>query len=533
MMLHLKPVKAERLQAQASAAILFSDGGWPALSVSPAILRMPGKPDSALDDKAPHISAETLATRTSPVKKRRLSGVAQDQKPAGVPVLAGDEATRTLLEYVPDNRPAADIEIADSILPVGQQMAESPEPATRKPMSRVLALSLCLHVAIFALALSSVTSDDRTLEEGGEVVQVVMIGNDVLDAMAGAKPVEKQEEQPASEPVAAAREQPTEPETPEPEPPVKSTLPAPLPPSPPAPVAPRPEAAPVNMDMELPPLEPITGPPEIPPSPVVPQTAAKAQDQVLATQMAALTKVAPVIPNIPVLPEIPDAPQQDSPPQKPATVVTPQSAMTRPLPETPPAQNSPEIDSVAKAAPENVPVPMPRPVQAPEPETRVTPTKPLNNEPIEAKVRSAEKPVRTKIKSVAPKPVKTRAGNAKADSKKGAADGQDTGKALAKASTAKGAATEGNADVSNYPGKIRSKLKRAWKAPRGAGKGAITIAFTVNANGSVSGISVSGAMSDAIEKAAVASVHKASPFPPIPTGAGRASWDFAVPVVWK
>lgn len=150
--------------------------------------------------------------------------------------------------------------------------------------------------------------------------------------------------------------------------------------------------------------------------------------------------------------------------------------------------------------------------------------------------RPAEKKIERK------KPVKKKAGedgNAVASAKKGQADGV----ADAQASTASGKKGNmnqqaGNAAASNYAGKVRSKLNRAFRYPSSAKREGLTgtaqVRFTVSANGSVSGVGIARSTGFPIlDQAALAAVQRAAPFPKIPEGAGRSSWVFTIPLVFE
>ncbi|MCX2721418.1 energy transducer TonB [Roseibium salinum] len=96
----------------------------------------------------------------------------------------------------------------------------------------------------------------------------------------------------------------------------------------------------------------------------------------------------------------------------------------------------------------------------------------------------------------------------------------------------------GNAAVSNYPGKVASKLRRSVRYPASAKRrnitGVVEVAFVVNSSGSVGSIRVVQSSGHAeLDKAALDTVRRAAPFPQIPAGAGRTSWPFSVPLSFK
>ncbi|MER9895340.1 TonB family protein [Mesorhizobium sp. M0119] len=120
-------------------------------------------------------------------------------------------------------------------------------------------------------------------------------------------------------------------------------------------------------------------------------------------------------------------------------------------------------------------------------------------------------------------------GRHETDVARGMADGQKDGKILT--ASRGGKSSIGNAAVTNYPGKIRSKLVQAFNSTRTRATGTATVAFTVASNGSVRSARLTGSSGvAALDKAALDAVRRASPFPPIPDGAGRSAWQFEVPL---
>ena len=128
-------------------------------------------------------------------------------------------------------------------------------------------------------------------------------------------------------------------------------------------------------------------------------------------------------------------------------------------------------------------------------------------------------------------------GSNQADARRGQADGRENGQAASKAKGGKNSAA-GNAAISNYPGKVASKLRRALRYPAAAKRqrlrGQVRVSFVVAANGSVASIRVvSSSGSPLLDDAALEAVRRAAPFPDIPPGAGRTSWPFTVPLAFS
>lgn len=82
-------------------------------------------------------------------------------------------------------------------------------------------------------------------------------------------------------------------------------------------------------------------------------------------------------------------------------------------------------------------------------------------------------------------------------------------------------AQQGNAAVSNYPGKVMRRLSRVSR-PRGVGRGTTVVAFRVSGSGGLAGASIARSSGNAnLDQAALSMVRRAAPFPPPPPGAQR------------
>ncbi|MFB2550112.1 energy transducer TonB family protein [Ensifer soli] len=217
------------------------------------------------------------------------------------------------------------------------------------------------------------------------------------------------------------------------------------------------------------------------------------------------------------------APQDAVPPQA-ADVILPAEEMPPVLAEEP--------EVVASLPPQAVVVPTPKPEEiAPvEPVREIRPAREAKTEKPKKKV--AEKPARRK-------PAQTGEDGASAASqRKGAADGQVTGSAAASGRTGSKRRDAGNAVVSNYNGKVRSKVNRAFRYPTAARReghqGTVQVQFTLAASGAILNARVVKSAGSAIlDQAAVDTVQRAAPFPRFPDGVGRDRWVFTIPMVYK
>ncbi|WP_163271920.1 energy transducer TonB [Chelativorans alearense] len=208
----------------------------------------------------------------------------------------------------------------------------------------------------------------------------------------------------------------------------------------------------------------------------------------------------------------------------PVETVVPAEAETTPDAQTQEAEPSePEAAEIEPAEPEetvtaivDVPRPTPRPDYEPPKETRQAAVQP---------------PVRRQAQRSAGS-----GGRDSQDARRGSSEDGQSARANSGRTAARATAI-GNAAVSNYPGKIVSRLRRALRYPRAAQRerlrGEVGVAFTVAGNGAVSGIRVvRSSGSPILDQAAIESVQRAAPFPAIPDGAGRSSWPFTVPLAF-
>jgi len=197
----------------------------------------------------------------------------------------------------------------------------------------------------------------------------------------------------------------------------------------------------------------------------------------------------------------------------------------------------PEPSEVAKAEPaETKPV---EPVEEAQPKP-AKPARTAEKKPVEEKKPAAEKkvakPKAEDGKKVAEKAKPKKSGNggrSEANARRGQAEGQEKGDNRQASRGGSKNGQVGNAAVSNYPGKVRSKLARVARSVRAKGRGEVVVAFAVSSNGGVRSARVARSSGVAtIDQAALQAIRKASPFPPIPDGAGRATWEFSVPLAF-
>lgn len=229
-----------------------------------------------------------------------------------------------------------------------------------------------------------------------------------------------------------------------------------------------------------------------------------------------------------------------------------QQAVTDPLPEILAVDRLEpvEADNIVQKPAELAhaePVEIEKPAPSAEPEKIVAEVEPTP-EPVKKPVKKAEAKPLKKPEQKAEQPKKAdkapakkekaakagSAGNGQADARKGEADGAANGTTTAAGKNGS-SATAGNASASNYPGKVVSKLRRALRSisrsARAKAQNDVHVSFVVNASGGVGSVRiVQGSGSADLDNAALETVRRAAPFPPIPPESGRSSWQFTLPL---
>jgi protein TonB len=280
---------------------------------------------------------------------------------------------------------------------------------------------------------------------------------------------------------------------------------------------------------------------------LIPMVSAKPVETIKAEPVDAAETVQPVVQ---AAPEAPVAEALD-PVQEPATVPEP----------APPAKSVPSILAVQPVRPDDNgnAIVEPESAETAKASQALQPAQEPEAEPVEAESRIAaeeiplpqvapkpvkkarkiterahEAPTKKPIRQVRQKPAPGSGGANASDSRRGVATGRDSGNA-ALASRGGGLSGIGNAAVSNYPGKIAAKLRRAARnisgAARRRARNNAQVAFVVSRNGGVASVRlVKSSGSSDLDKTAMAIIRRAAPFPPIPPEANRANWAFTLPI---
>lgn len=183
----------------------------------------------------------------------------------------------------------------------------------------------------------------------------------------------------------------------------------------------------------------------------------------------------------------PEIPRPDSPPAQPAA----QTPLALPEPETParadlslPPQPKEEPQTVAKSEPQPQPKPDRKPKPVPE--------------------KKAEKPTKKSAET-------DEAPSKKAAAAAGAAAPQEAPKA-------KGAP---KVSAASYAKSVMKKV-RGTKKKKGAGRGSVTVGFTVAKDGGLASVKVLQSSGNAdLDRIALDHIRRSAPFPPPPEGVGR------------
>lgn len=274
------------------------------------------------------------------------------------------------------------------------------------------------------------------------------------------------------------------------------------------------------------PIEPTeqTEPVETPPEPV---------------EQAEASEPQPTPPQPVETAETPEELQAVEPSSDPDTAVTvaPPEAETPPEPEEAETEAAEEVAPVEPVEPQAAEPAETAPIEtaeAIEPEPEPVPDAPV---PTPRPEYTPPPPRETVQRQPEPQPQRGNEGRQEVSQQRGSSQGQTTTGAAQQSSGSSRAQQAGNAAVSNYPGEVRSRLNRALRYPRGARgrvSGEVHVSFTVTASGGAAGISITRSSgSPILDQAAVETVQRAAPFPAIPAGAGRSSWQFTVPLAFN
>lgn len=368
----------------------------------------------------------------------------------------------------------------------------------KKPVRRRLTVtcicSLLFHAALaMALIVAFPRAPDEAIEEAGEAMSVVMYGNSDIDQTAAGETETTVQQEIIPEAVQPDTIQPTQTGQVQPEA-VQPTEVSPVETQDAVQQAPAPEVTRVS-----------------------PETATAAEPEILVSEVPAEESVAQ--PMSTVVPEqqvtVDTVSPEVQPSEVPPSAVQPaevQPSEAQPSDVQPTEFQPSETQPETAVAPEEV-----KPVETvevqPEPEQPpevITPTP-------KPKVTTQEKPKPVEKKQAPKKTVGSR-GEGQQDSQRGVAEGTSTAQSDSNSQVASNNNGVGTAAVANYKGKVRSRIRRAIRKPRGV-EGTVVVTFSVSGNGGLAGARVSqGSGVPDIDQLALDAVRRAAPFSPPPGG---------------
>ncbi|MEM9734660.1 MAG: TonB family protein [Pseudomonadota bacterium] len=222
----------------------------------------------------------------------------------------------------------------------------------------------------------------------------------------------------------------------------------------------------------------------------------------------------------------------------------------QPAPEAlEPARSSPPLSEVEETfdVPERITIPTTRPQRKPAAAAKaVARQKPA----VERKRAAPKKPAitrRTAKRRQETRRNAARARQAARTQKRRAAGNRGRAQRNARAGTSRGTARRaarnagkasrnsrraGNASISNYRGKLRSRIMRRFRPGRIRGvRRDVVVRFVMASNGRLRGASIARSSGNSrLDKAALRAVRSAAPFPAFPAGFGRSSLTVTVPM---
>jgi protein TonB len=414
--------------------------------------------------------------------------------------------------------PTEDAAVDDGRLETGPDASAALTPRIAHKAGRRKKLALFTSVAVHLVAAASLFTwmqEDGALIAGGAPSEIAGIGNASMDQIASGEAVNVTI---TTIPIVKAlpvqgQHAPVEPAQPVEE--AATAEPVPEMPT---------EAAPVEEAQRIEPTEQPAAAAKVPPS--EPSETAQPQPNAVPVEAEAAAPVSdePEILAAPTLSDNADAApdalaEAVSEPDPRAASLSGEVVSAKEIPsaEILPTEDEPQLA-------EHAPLPTPRPEKTQKPVETAERRKPAPDR---------KKPVHTAARTSAP----GSGGRDNADAKRGVAEGKADGRAASSNNNAQTASAAGNAAVSNYPGKVVAKLRRALRYPSEARSrrlnGVVQVRFVVGGSGDVGSVGLAASSgSPVLDKAALATVKRAAPFPPIPEGAGRSSWTFTVPLAF-
>ncbi|MFC5757698.1 TonB family protein [Rhizobium sp. GCM10022189] len=397
------------------------------------------------------------------------------RQPAGEQVI--HYARFAQISSFPDHPQAAPaVASAPPPMDAAVEKQEDEKAPVRRRLTLTCICSLIFHAALAtALIVAFPKAPEEAIEEAGEAVSVVMYGNSDIDQTAAGETETTVQEEIIPEAVEPDTIQPTETQTAEVQP--ETVQPA--------------ELAPAETQ------DPVQPAPAQEVTRVSPETAAAVEPEILVSEVPAEESV--VQPMSAVVPEQPTPVDTVSSEVQPVEV---QPVETATVPEEVKPVETAEIQPEPEQ-PQEVVTPAPKP-------------KPT--------VQEKPKPVEKKRP---PKKTAGSRGEGQQDSQRGVAEGTSQAQSDSNSRAAGNNSGIGTAATANYTGKVRSRIRRAIRQPRGV-QGSVVVTFSVSGSGSLTSARVSrGSGVPEIDQLALDAVRRAAPFSPPP---GGQSMTMSVPI---
>ena len=388
-----------------------------------------------------------------------------------------------------------------------------------KRLSAATLVSLLIHSAAFAFALHVArVLPEAPMEEGSAVVSVIMVGNGDVDAAAsGAEPTMAEAEPVPVETATAVEAEPLE---------TAATEPLPL--QPPTPVE---QAAPAPVETLAPPptetaapvtAEQVVAQPSLPAVLAAAPTTALAPSTVPPAPPVVEEAVSPaeIAAAAPVVAEA--LPPQETPVNPPAETAEPLMAQTEPVETIKAQEDDPEL-----AYDIDAPVPAPSPWK----------TEPLPQDQVAArKAEERAKPKPVEQRQVVKRSSAGSSGQSNRDARKGVASGTANTGASQAAEARAGNSGNGEAEMANYAGRLRAKLRRSVASERyyrGVGRLQSTVVVNVklNRSGSIAALSLGKSSGNGkVDAIVLQRARAAGPFGAFPASYRGASHNFSLPI---
>lgn len=394
-------------------------------------------------------------------------------------------ASRARSAGAPDEKPlpeAAEDRLANfdigSIRPAGARPPQRGAAGQARLWAAAIALSLAVHAGAIVATLVWPSPNSPT---AADAIPVEIVASEAAPDAAPTAPAEAARPTPPPEPIAPRTESPPAP-----------VVPAPAPPEPAQPV--------------LPPLEPIAT--VLPPAPAPP--------------------VEP-----PPAPQPPEAVRPASPPAEPAATIPPPASAPPVEPPPAPVEPTPQPEAAQKAPQEPIATP-------PSPAPPLSPTAPELPAPLPAPPPARPQPP---PQTAPPQPRASQLAKPRAEPPRAAPARAPTtapaeprlNKQQPAAPLKAAAPAASGAEIAAYQGAVAARLSAVKRYPEAAREraphGVAIVSFSIGATGQAAGISLSQSAGDAaLDAEAIATVRRASPFPPPPSGAPR---TFSAPLSFR